>query len=60
MWRIIFVFLGIATRLKGIAISQSSDQKNWWKTTQIYELYPLSFKDSDGDGRGDFKGKICT
>ncbi|XP_065224662.1 maltase 1-like [Planococcus citri] len=28
----------------------------WWEHTIIYEIIPHTFKDSDGDGVGDFKG----
>jgi alpha-glucosidase len=34
----------------------SSSQDEWWKHAVIYELYPQSFQDSDGDGVGDLKG----
>ena len=29
----------------------------WWKKTLIYHIYVPSFKDSNGDGMGDLKGK---
>lgn len=30
----------------------------WWKNAVIYQIYPLSFKDSNDDGFGDLKGII--
>jgi oligo-1,6-glucosidase len=29
---------------------------DWWKETVVYQLYPRSFQDSNGDGIGDLKG----
>jgi alpha-glucosidase len=36
--------------------TQAASASNWWKNAVIYEIYPRSFQDSNGDGIGDLNG----
>ncbi|HUB30327.1 MAG TPA: alpha-glucosidase [Terracidiphilus sp.] len=33
-----------------------SSERDWWKNAVLYEIYPRSFQDSNGDGIGDLNG----
>src|SRR5215210_2897053 len=30
--------------------------RKWWKEAVVYQIYPRSFKDANGDGIGDLQG----
>ena len=36
--------------------SESNGKDSWWRHAVIYEIYPRSFQDSNGDGIGDING----
>lgn len=33
-------------------------EEKWWHQSVVYQIYPRSFMDSDGDGIGDLQGII--
>ncbi len=33
-----------------------ADEANWWRQAAVYQIYPRSFADSNGDGIGDLPG----
>jgi alpha-glucosidase len=38
---------------------QGGDNAEWWRGAVIYQVYPRSFRDSNGDGVGDLGGVIA-
>jgi len=39
-------------------ITLDKSKRGWWKSAVLYQIYPKSFQDTDGNGVGDLKGII--
>ena len=41
-----------------MSVAASNNSRKWWQSSIIYQIYPLTFADGNGDGTGDLQGII--
>jgi len=54
---LVTLFVVLATvAVATVAVATDNKDPDWWKKTIVYQIYPRSFQDTNGDGVGDLKG----
>jgi alpha-glucosidase len=56
MFRQLLTSIGLLLCLSAPALGADAPAGKWWNNAVVYEIYPRSFQDSNGDGVGDLNG----
>lgn len=51
------MIIGLVTEFHAESAVLEQKPLDWWQRGVFYQIYPRSFKDSNGDGVGDLRGK---
>lgn len=55
-WNFVLIIICLQLTCCDIIVPPTEGILDWWQSAVIYEIFPMSFKDSNGDGLGDFRG----
>lgn len=57
--KIMEVIINLVNEIDDIEVPDCEPAHTWWREAVIYQIYPLSFNDTNGDGIGDLQGIIA-
>lgn len=57
-WKLFLLTICVCLTSCEIVVEPREGDLDWWQNSVIYEIFIQSFKDSNGDGFGDFKGEF--